>query len=148
MTDIPGKGSPRLARGPAGHTTQRSKDGAAPKQGGVQAMLIKVQCPNPACGKTYTVKNGSAGKKGECPDCEAVISVPNVPASRAGGRTSPGQRREEGGSRPAGVAGAARREQVTPREGPGVREVRTGCIGRGNAGKTALLLALGEGTVG
>jgi hypothetical protein len=97
--------------------------------------LIKVQCPNPACGKVHTVKNRWAGKTGTCPDCGAVISVPNATTPPADDLTAPDSRQRAKGS-PRRAAGAE------------VREVRAGCIGRGHAGKTALFRALLEGPVG
>jgi hypothetical protein len=40
-------------------------------------MSIAVQCPNPSCGKVHRVKNRWAGKRGTCPDCGAIIAVPD-----------------------------------------------------------------------
>ena len=74
----------------AGHTTQRSEAGAAPENGGTQAPLIKLHCPNPACGKVLTAPARLAGKRGRCPDCGAAISVPNVPAPPTDDLTPPG----------------------------------------------------------
>src|SRR5215212_8101263 len=84
-------------------------------------MSIKVRCPNPACRKVHTVHARFAGCRGKCPNCGAVMAVPAAPA------TAP---------------------TPVPTEAPGAAEVRVGCIGRGNAGKTALFHALGEGLVG
>jgi hypothetical protein len=169
-------GIPRPAGDQAGHTTQRNEDGAAPAQAGAQTLVIKVQCPNPACGKVHGVKTSWAGKTGGCPDCGTLISVPNVTAAPSGGLTSPApsqsreksvrekrgrgiptadarpapsQPREKSVRRPADVEGGAEPWQEFPRRaGAAVREVRAGCIGRGHAGKTALFRALGEGPVG
>ncbi len=112
--------SPRPARSRAGPTTPPTDD-----------PVIEVQCPNPACGKTYTLRGSYAGKEGRC-KCGAVFPIRNA--------TRP----------PAGDAPAARpdRDAVSLREEDELAEVRVGCIGRGHAGKTALLRTLGEGPVG
>jgi hypothetical protein len=135
----------------AGHTTRRSGDGAAPENGGAQAPLIKLHCPNPACGKVLTAQARLAGKKGRCPDCGAALSVPNVPAPPTEDLTAPAakQPRPKGVRRTADTDGDAQpREGLTRRDAAEVREVRAGCIGRGHAGKTVLFRALGEGLVG
>jgi hypothetical protein len=151
MTAIRDNGISRPAGEPARHTKPRSEVGAAPEHDGARTTLIKVQCPNPACGKVHAIKSRWAGKTGNCPKCGTVISVPNSAAPRTGDRTSPalGPSRKEGGSRAAEADGAAQLREGLPRRGGAeVREVRAGCIGRGHAGKTALFRALGEGAVG
>jgi hypothetical protein len=45
-------------------------------------VSIEVQCPNPDCAKVHRVKNRWAGKRGTCPDCGAVIRVPDPSAAR------------------------------------------------------------------
>jgi hypothetical protein len=121
----------------------------APENAGAQT-LISVQCPNRACRKVYTVRSSFAGKDGRC-KCGTVFPIPNLTPPHSGDSVStvPGQpvaegtRRtdsEESGERPRGEMVAPEREEVT--------EVRAGCIGRGHAGKTALLRTLGEGPVG
>jgi hypothetical protein len=113
--------------------------------------VIKVQCPNPACGTIHTARTSWAGKKGKCLACGALIAIPRVPAPAPGDFTSsdPDRPREKNVSRPADVDDAAQvRVEFTRREGAEMREVRAGCIGRGHAGKTALFRALGEGPVG
>jgi hypothetical protein len=40
-------------------------------------VSIEVHCPNPACARVHRVKNRWAGKRGTCPDCGAVIKVPD-----------------------------------------------------------------------
>jgi hypothetical protein len=144
-------GLSRPADGGAGPTTHRSEGSAAPGQGGARTTSIKVRCPNPACGKIHTTKTSWAGKKGRCPDCGALISIPNVAAPPAGNPTSraPDQARQKGVRRAADVDGEAQPgEELPRRSGAEVREVRAGCIGRGYAGKTTLFRALGEGLVG
>jgi hypothetical protein len=99
---------------------------------------IRVQCPNPACGKTYTMPSSYAGKDGRC-ICGTVFRIRNATRPPSGDHAwpAPGQDRE---------AVAAGEED--PRATTEVAEVRIGCIGRGQAGKTALLRTLGEGPVG
>jgi hypothetical protein len=109
-----------------------------------------VRCPNPACGKTYTLRSSCAGKNGRC-KCGTIFPIPNVSTPLSGDLTSPppGRPREEGARGGAGEDGESLpREEVALRGGEDVTEVRVGCIGRGHAGKTALLRALGEGPVG
>jgi hypothetical protein len=144
-------GIPRPADGGSGHTTHRGEGSAAPEQGAAKTTSIKVQCPNPACGKVLTAMNSSAGKKGRCPDCGALISIPSITAPPAGNLIppAPDQPRQKSVRRAADVAGEAQpREELPQRADAEVREVRAGCIGRGYAGKTTLFSALGEGLVG
>src|SRR5262249_18720115 len=63
-------------------------------------------------------------------------------AARPGDHPAPARVQPEGAA--AGAAG----EEVALRDGEHLSEVRVGCIGRGHAGKTALLRALGEGPGG
>jgi hypothetical protein len=125
-------------------------DMTVPEHGGAHQTEIRVQCPNPACGKTYTVRSSYAGKKGRC-RCGAVFHIPNVrtPLSDEISSPAPGQPQGEGARHAAREEGEGLpREEVAPREGEGVTQVHVGCIGRGHAGKTALLRTLGEGPVG
>lgn len=46
-------------------------------------MAINVACPS--CGRQYSVKDDSAGKRFKCKDCEAVIEVPAGGGGDAGG---------------------------------------------------------------
>lgn len=39
-------------------------------------MSIKVQCPNPACGKVFSVKPEYAGRKAKCPGCSSPLIIP------------------------------------------------------------------------
>ncbi len=135
---------------------------------------ISVRCPNPKCGKTYTIPGDSVGKQARCP-CGAVFVIPNISAAHPADHPAPTQERTatpaasraprvesqaaprvesqapprvESQAPPRVEARAAPCEEATVREGEDVTEVRVGCIGRGNAGKTALLRALSEGPVG
>lgn len=89
---------------------------------------IPVRCPNPDCGKAYTANARYAGRRGKCPACGSDVAVPAAPPP------APSQRADLG-------------NPPTPRRAT-IDEVRVGCIGRGNAGKTALFHALAEGVVG
>src|SRR5262249_12802103 len=92
--------------GPAGSQAGRKTpetDARDPERGGARQTLIRVQCPNPACGQTYTVRSSCAGQNGRC-KCGAVFPIPNVSTPLSGGLTSPapGQLRGEGAHRAAG----------------------------------------------
>jgi hypothetical protein len=127
----------------ARHTTHRSAEDAVSEQGGAQTPFIKVKCPNPACGTLHNAKTTLAGKKGRCPDCGALISIPNMTAS------APNRPCEKSVSPAAAVdATMQSRGELTRRKGAELREVRAACIGRGGAGKTALFRALDESLVG
>jgi hypothetical protein len=93
-----------------------------------------VKCPNPACGQTYTLRSSCAGKSGRC-KCGTLFPIPRAGAARAGKLPSP-------------VPGEAPDDEVSPRHDEDMAEVRVSCIGRGHAGKTALLRTLGEGPIG
>jgi hypothetical protein len=133
------KPSSRPAGAPASPTTK--SDRTAPKTEEGDKTLIRVQCPNPECGKTYNIPSSHAGKNGVC-KCGMVFPIPNLNAPLSGKPASaaPAQRSQESEVLP--------EEEVDLPEGEDVTEVRVGCIGRGYAGKTALLRALAEGPVG
>jgi hypothetical protein len=72
-----------------------------------------------------------------------LISIPDVTAS------APDRPADRSAGRAAAVnAEAPTREEFTRRDGLELKEVRAACIGRENAGKTALFRALDEGPVG
>jgi hypothetical protein len=72
-----------------------------------------------------------------------LIAIPNVTAPAL---DRPGEK--SAGRAAAADAEAQTREELPRREGPELKEVRAACIGRENAGKTALFRALEEGPVG
>jgi hypothetical protein len=119
--------SARSAGSRTGKRTPSSETIASQKEE-ADETLIEVQCPNPECGKIYRIQSSYAGKTGEC-KCGTVFSIP-----------APGQERTQVERPPA--------EEGDLPEGEAMTEVRVGCIGRGHAGKTALLAALAEGPVG
>src|SRR5262249_41634358 len=128
MRALPANNNPPVAD-QAGQTPPRSAVGAALTPGGALAPFIAVRCPNPACGTPDRAKTSLAGKQGKCPDCGAVIPIPNVTASALDrpAEKSPG--------RAAAVhAEVETREELTRRDGPELKEVRAACIGRENAG--------------
>lgn len=43
-------------------------------------MAIKVQCPNPTCGKVFSVKEEHAGRKAKCPGCSSPLIIPTPEA--------------------------------------------------------------------
>ena len=51
--------------------------------------MIKVKCPNAACGKVLTVKDEYAGKKGKCPDCGKELLIPKAGTSPPAAGSSP-----------------------------------------------------------
>jgi hypothetical protein len=44
---------------------------------------IKIQCPNPECGKVLAVDGSLAGKKGKCSTCGTVFQIPAAVASKS-----------------------------------------------------------------
>jgi hypothetical protein len=90
---------------------------------------ITVRCPNRTCAMVYYVAAQYAGKKARCAECGTPT---RIPGGRSQGRTR---------SRNELPAESARRAD---RRG----DVRIGCIGRGHAGKTALLQVLSDSLVG
>ena len=42
-------------------------------------MGIPVKCPNPACGKEFSLKAEFAGKKVRCSSCKQTFDVPTIP---------------------------------------------------------------------
>src|SRR5262249_26302056 len=123
----------RPAGSRAGHATPKA-DPPARANVGSAPSLITVQCPNPSCGRTYTIRSSCAGKSGRC-KCGTLCPIPRAGAARGGTLPSPA------GGEPAGDDASLR-----PKED--VIEVRVSCIGRGHAGKTALLRTLAEGPLG
>jgi hypothetical protein len=129
----PGEGRPTGARGQEGRGTA-----------GDAGAEIQVRCPNPDCGTTYTVPASFAGKRARCTACGARGLIP---APTAGARSRPRDQDDPAEARPPKSARRVRGEAASrpAAEGP---EVRIGCIGRGQAGKTALFHALGDSLVG
>ena len=52
-------------------------------------MLVKIRCPNPACGRPLMVRKEHAGKMGRCPSCKTTFTVPALPGAPAP-RPAPG----------------------------------------------------------
>jgi hypothetical protein len=139
----------RPADFPARDTTPWT-DATASENGGADPTSIRVQCPNPACGKIYIVPHFYANKNGRC-KCGTLLHVPSADTPRPVDPAPPmSEQPRPGGARGATAEGIQRvpREEVALCKGPEVIEVDVGCIGRGNAGKTALLRVLSEGPVG
>jgi hypothetical protein len=139
-------GLPRPAGDRDRHQTSRTADDA-PAHPDAARHALKVQCPNPACGKVYAIEDRFAGKKASCPACGTMIPIPTTSGDR--GRPGPvGARKHKGSTAPDGGAKERPREEAAQAEDTKVREVRAGCIGRGFAGKTALFRALADGPGG
>src|SRR4029077_11132262 len=45
--------------------------------------MIKVRCPNAACGKLAAVKEEFAGKRAQCPACGTIMPIPTLQAASA-----------------------------------------------------------------
>ena len=46
-------------------------------------MAIQVKCPNPACGKEFSLKTEVAGKTVKCDACQTPFQVPTAPGLTA-----------------------------------------------------------------
>jgi hypothetical protein len=104
------------------------------------------KCPNPACGVDLIVTAESVGKKRACPSCGA-----NLVCSKGNGVHA--AKSAPAAVQPYDLGAAASATKHVRHEAPSERAntlpiVRTGCIGRGNAGKTALIRALSDGPIG
>ncbi|MCK4284516.1 MAG: hypothetical protein KAX44_09385, partial [Candidatus Brocadiae bacterium] len=44
---------------------------------------VRVRCPNPECGKLFSLKDEFRGKKVKCPGCGTAIPVPAAPGPQA-----------------------------------------------------------------
>ena len=149
MKRSPDNRSPRPPGSQAGRKVPESAP-TTPTKSGTHPTVITVQCPNPGCRKRYTVRISCAGKKGRC-KCGALFSIPKIKTSPPGAVLSAaaGQPGQKAAPREAGKEGEGLpHEEVVLREGEDLTKVHVGCIGRGHAGKTALLRTLGEGPVG
>jgi serine/threonine protein kinase len=51
-------------------------------------MTIQIRCPNPACGRTISLRDDQAGKTLRCTACQQVFTAP-VPAARVVARPKP-----------------------------------------------------------
>jgi hypothetical protein len=108
------------------------------------SRTIRVQCPNPACRRVHVVDRRLARRKGRCP-CGTLIPIPAVGASPPA--AAPRAKGERGRA-------TVLRGQTPERKAPAeheptpLTEVRIGCIGRGQAGKTVLFRCLAEHLVG
>lgn len=110
-----------------------------------------VRCPNPECGYVQTVPAGWAGKKSSCPVCESTFYFPISDASPlvvapTVGAAPPRLSNADNGSGSEWIEKEPV-QSTTDRETE-TAIIRAGCIGRGNAGKTALFRALVDGPVG
>lgn len=56
---------------------------------------IRVRCPNPACKKVLAVKASMGGKKGKCPFCGQVMTIPVPPPAPAAKPPAPVEKPEE-----------------------------------------------------
>ena len=134
----------------ARHTNLRAAGEASGSRGSNSAS-IRLRCPDLACGKTYTV-SGSVTKKNARCVCGTVFPIPGIgtprtadPARSASEKTL---ERVPRGSAVGETERLAREEVIALRLVSTVTEVQVGCIGRGHAGKTALLRTLSDGPVG
>jgi hypothetical protein len=129
-------------------TTPSSRDGVAPGSGSAPpAALIRVQCPNPACGKLQTAMTSWAGQVVMCPSCQGRIVIPAIaapPPAEVQRPEPPGQKALP----EAAAASAVQPRPHTPQDPGAPATVRAGCIGRGNAGKTALFRTMDETIIG
>jgi hypothetical protein len=98
---------------------------------------MRVRCPNPDCEVVYTVSTALAGKRARCGACGERTLIPS-PRSVSVSTPPPPQ--------PAKTAKQAPDPPTT--RTITIPEVRTGCIGRGHAGKTALFHALSDSLIG
>jgi hypothetical protein len=117
---------------------------------GAGATLIRIQCPNPACGKTYTVRRPTRNKNARC-TCGAVFPIVGAGPSRRDEPAPPPADHSPEGNAPIAADEGPRTllsGAGAPRCPDEVTCVQVGCVGRGHAGKTALLRALSEGPVG
>src|SRR5436853_535340 len=67
-------------------------------------MPVKVQCPNPACGKSFSVDESLIGRSGRCDACGHKFSLQPAAATRSGGASA-----TNGGAKPAPAAFVAGR---------------------------------------
>src|SRR5262245_37961240 len=125
---------------------------------------IKVRCPNPACGKSYTVPLKFAGKRARCTECGAQTRIPALPTSAPVAPPEPppslvlkSKPREAAPASPppppppqAALAKPAKpaKEERSELATEELREMRIGCIGRGHAGKSVLFHSIGESLIG
>jgi WD40 repeat protein len=79
----------------------------------VDTDRIQVACPG--CRKTFKVKAALAGKKGKCPQCQAMITVPSAAAPAVDERTVPPQAADARTIAPVGQSrpGIPRRQDAT-----------------------------------
>lgn len=111
------------------------------------ARSIRIQCPNPACRKVHVVDSRLARRKGRCP-CGTLIPIPAAGAAAEQPQPAATPRPKEGTGRATVLRGHEQRPVSPAQEGAAVAEVRIGCIGRGQAGKTVLFHCLAEHLVG
>jgi hypothetical protein len=132
--------------GDNGWHTQQSSEPIAERNREPQAHAPTVRCPNPACGLQLIVPLGPIGESSTCSGCGATIHL--------GGTSNPSTisaRMPQPTNAPARSAPATTEQPANATTTPVANvltSVRTGCIGRGNAGKTALFRALSDGPVG
>ncbi|MFB3890731.1 MAG: hypothetical protein ACE15C_01780 [Phycisphaerae bacterium] len=72
-------------------------------------MSVSFVCANPACGRAIKAPDSAAGKKGSCPFCKLVQTIPAVEPAKAAdsataGVASPRESKESSSAAPAGQA--------------------------------------------
>jgi hypothetical protein len=128
------------------HAIPGSSGGAEGGSDDPPSRPTRVTCPNPDCAMELTVPDRAAGKESTCPGCGATVSPGSYCAAAAVPLPAP---HVPSTPRRSGRAASERNPQeIQPGVARSIPTVRTGCIGRGNAGKTALFRALSDGPVG
>jgi hypothetical protein len=109
---------------------------------------IRVQCPNPACRKVHLVESRLANQKGRC-SCGVLIRIPAAAVETARPDPAAAPTRKAPTSRATVLRGhAQKRPEPAGHEQAELQEVRIGCIGRGQAGKTVLFRSLADHLAG
>lgn len=131
------------------HTDQSSAD--LGERGPVQPppRSRTVKCSNPDCRLDLAVPAGSVGENSTCPGCGGTVHPGGNGMATGMSPRVPNQPGVANAPNRAGGGGPERVRQEAPsRSVSTLPIVRTGCIGRGNAGKSALFRALSEGPIG
>jgi hypothetical protein len=134
----------------ARRSKQSNDDNASRERAGNPARAMTVKCPNPECGLVKSVPAAWAGKKGSCPECKSTFYFPTTAASPLSVPSAAdiAPSRDSKTDNSDGQWNGQEPSYAPPERATEPAIVRAGCIGRGNAGKTALFRALADGPIG
>src|SRR5262249_15197231 len=123
------KNRPTRSAAPQPRPTTPRTGATIPEKGETHPTLIWLRCPNPGCGKTYTVPHSFASKNARC-SCGALFPISTArvqPPGSAAPKVSKQPHTTLARATPANKTKLVSREETAARQGPDATEVHVGC---------------------